>query len=160
MRSTTVADDKPVLDLHRWDIAGQLGAFEPRKGDWTDGEMSIPKHGTARRRAYDGAHRVLVLRSFRGTLTPLEVDARELSRTNAVVNRERYALYKRMLRAGDMVPALVVERIGGYLYVVDGNHRTQAAIDAKRYKLPAYLLHRVPLMEKLTRRILKARGGA
>jgi hypothetical protein len=152
---------KPTLDTHRWDLAGQLGVFEPRKGDWTDGEISIPKHGTARRRAYDRAHRVLVLRSFRGTLTPLEVDARELSRTNAVVNRERYALYKRMLRAGDTVPALVVERIGGYLYVVDGNHRTQAAIDAKRYKLPALLLEREPerrpLMDKLTRR--KTRGG-
>ena len=145
-------------DPPRADIAGQLGGFlaGTDKRDWTDGTVTIPRGRTARRVAYDRRYLEEVRTRFGGPrirLTPIRVDARKLELANAVVNRERYRMYRKMLQAGDAVPPLIVENVGGAkLRVIDGNHRTQAALDAKRYRLPALLREHLSLMEGLRTR--------
>lgn len=136
----------------RVDIAGQLGGIEGiAGGTWTDGEAHIPKGETAERARYDKRYLARVRGEFgknpRIRFRRVEVDARKLLQSNAASNRERYAMYKRMLRAGARVPPLVVKDAGGpsgdmYL-VLDGNHRRQAALDTKKHKLPALLLEYV-----------------
>ena len=129
-------------DVPRADIAGQIGSLAGAKehDDWTDGEVSIPKGNTTRRREYDKDYLARLVRSFGGPhfqLTSACLDARTLFMTNQAVNRERYDMYKRMMRAGDSVPPIIVE--ARTLNVLDGNHRTQAALDTKRFVLPALL---------------------
>ena len=148
-------------DVPRADIAGQLGGFDgaKRQLDWTDGTVSIPRGPrgrAARRAAYDKRYLAAVKERFGGPrfrLKLITVDARGLMMSNAVVNQERYGMYKRMLRAGDKVPPLVVEDISASgapsLRVIDGNHRTQAALDVKEYKLQAFLREPISLMESL-----------
>lgn len=140
----------------RVDIAGQLGSFDAApRGSWTDGTVSIPKGRTAERRRYDALYLEALRKRFGGArvrLTPIQVDPNELRMTNAAVNRERYGMYRRMLRAGDAVPPLVVENIGGrgerVLRILDGNHRTQAALDLGKRRLPALLLTRLSLFDR------------
>ena len=110
-----------TLVVPRVDIAGQLGTLEGTydrtwldQEYWTDGVVSIPKGRTTARRAYNTRYREAVIERYgspRVRLSPMWVDARCLTMTNAVVNQARYEMYKRMLREGDTVPPLVVEDV-------------------------------------------------
>ena len=140
---------KPLMpDFPRADIAGQLGNAEQKRGDWTDGRVSIPRKRSPRRAAYNADYLgALVLHYSRlgcVCFTNTTIDPRKTCPTNPIKDYERLDLYRRMLRAGDTVPPLVVEYIGEYLFVQDGNHRRQAALDTKRYRLPALLMERKP----------------
>lgn len=66
-----------------------------------------------------------------GQLRGKSVDIGQLDHfgSNRVVNQDRYNLYRRMLRAGDKIPPIVVRRNGLKYDIVDGNHRRQAALD-------------------------------
>ena len=135
---------KSTLDVPRVDIAGSLGvlAGSKRARDWTDGKMSIPRGPSLRRKQYDKQYLEAVEERFGGPnfkLSPMLVSVPLLVKTNLAVNRERYDLYKRMLSAGDDVPPIVVEPMGDAFRILDGNHRTQAAMDVNVFFLPALL---------------------
>ena len=131
-------------DFPRADIAGQLAGLAGNEGEdaWTDGAITIPRRRAARA-AYDKRYLAAVKERYEQegfVLTHIAVDARELERSNVVMNKARYEMYRQMLLSGATVPPLVVtELVGGTLRILDGNHRTQAAIDARQYSLPALL---------------------
>jgi hypothetical protein len=113
---------------------------------WTDGEVTIPAAGTTERKDYDRRYYAAVEERFGGSRVTLEritVGIGDLVLTNLVVNQARYKLYSQMLSAGDAVPVLVVEKVGGgKLRVIDGNHRAAAALEAGIQEMEAIALER------------------
>lgn len=147
-----------MLDVPRADIIGdmarrsaQFGALGAVDDDWTDGVVRIPKDGTPARDVFDLQYRAALEDRYSGprrALVPTDdVQVAALRLTNRVANPARHAMYRRMLAADARVPPILVEDVSytrdmTLLEVVDGNHRTQAALDEHVPTLPAILLVR------------------
>lgn len=57
----------------------------------------------------------------------VKVETSQLQGCNLPVNNDRLRLYERMLKAGDKLPPVVVQRAGDSYSLLDGNHRHQAS---------------------------------
>lgn len=96
--------------------------------------IRIPVAGHPSRREWDKRYieKVKATWGHMGELRGRSVDIGQLDTFgsgNPVVNQDRYNLYRRMLRAGDKLPPLVVRRNGLKFDIIDGSHRAQAALD-------------------------------
>lgn len=121
--------------LHPLATSGAVpGGTAPRPWAGKDG-LRIPRAADARRLDWElrflqlllevyglSAHQAQVVR------VPAALEAVE--HANGVKSPSRYALYRRMLAAGEPVPPILVEHRGDRWFIWDGNHRTHAARDA------------------------------
>ncbi len=89
--------------------------------------LTIPKHGTPARGRWDKAFMGRVREVFPTTgRRTIKVPVASLDQRNPPVNGARLEMYSQMA-AADKLPPIVVERRGQRWYVVDGNHRMNAA---------------------------------
>lgn len=101
---------------------------------WTDEEVYIPRQHDPRRPDWNRRYLEAVKERYwwegRNKLVAIDVEIKKAALTNSVMNKWRYKMYRRMLKAGEPLPPLVVVRDPtGHLRIVDGNHRAQAAMD-------------------------------
>lgn len=71
---------------------------------------------------------------------PKKIPLHALSPSNAPINEHRLDVYKRMYRAGDRPPPVLVAKEGRGWRVVDGNHRYHAALGSDTTHVDAYEL--------------------
>lgn len=99
-------------------------------GAYAGSAISIPKWGTKSRVEWDANYHQALARAFAGgdmaRLRPVQVPS-SVSGGNMAVNKSRLSLYKRMVKAKDRLPPVVVKRIGLNYHLLDGNHRAAAA---------------------------------
>lgn len=122
---------------------------------WSDGDtkyneegkivpkMSIPKGDGPERRAWDANYRRAIENVFgdKLTLVMASTDPEKTVNRNPIRNRDRYEMYRRMIRAGERLPPIVVRQEGpNKYYVLDGNHRWSAAQAAGVPEIEALLI--------------------
>lgn len=100
---------------------GSSGSWESKDG------LSIPKMGTAARRNWDRQFYQLSLEHHGGRGRLIEVNLEDTTPRNRAANSHRLDLYRTMARKERKLPPIVVQRHGSGWYVVDGNHRVEAA---------------------------------
>lgn len=89
--------------------------------------LQIPKLGTANRREWDRKFHALSLEHHGGQGRMIKVPVDNTVARNRVANSHRFDLYREMARKERKLPPIVVQRHGDGWYVVDGNHRVEAA---------------------------------
>lgn len=93
--------------------------------------LKIPKSKTQTRKKWDQDYMASLAYNFAGgdlkRLRPIQVPTEHNMGSNMAVNKSRLALYKRMLKAKDRLPPVVVRRNGIGFSLLDGNHRLEAA---------------------------------
>lgn len=101
---------------------GQQESWESADG------LRIPKSSSPDRKRWNQAFMEKLKSVFDVAPTTVKVPVAALIQRNPPVNRDRLDFYTNMLAAGDELPPIVVERHGpDQWYVVDGNHRMNAA---------------------------------
>lgn len=114
-----------------------------RSAGWGLDAVSIPSVDHPQRKDFDAKYHAAVAEQMANgdsrAVRPLTVKVDELEGGNSrgIVNPDRYRLYRRMLRAGDKVPPVVVQRAGDRWRLLDGTHRHIAARDEGVTELPA-----------------------
>ncbi len=105
-----------------------------RAQGWGPGTgLTIPGDAHPNRAAYDAAYHNAVAAHYangdRNAVKPLRVPVADVEPNNEVKDQDRFKLYRRMLRAGDRVPPIVVvPKPGGGYRSPDGSHRLHAAV--------------------------------
>lgn len=155
-RQTQAADSYQLPDQQNRDLVAELAAdAPPPEDDLTKGAkawkskdgVSIPAAGTPERAAWDQRFHAALVQSFANgnpqMLRPITIPTDAATGFNMAVNKDRLSLYRRMARAGEPLPPVVVRRSGQGYNLIDGNHRQEAARAAGVPELAAYEI--VPL---------------
>jgi len=116
-------DDNLVTQLFDLQKAEEMG-----QRVWhSDGnEIHIPSEMHPDRPAYDENHLNEVRKTYKMDVRPLKVGTEQLTTTLPLSNHDRHDLYRRIFRAGEHLPAIVVEKTGSGYRVLDGNHKVHA----------------------------------
>jgi 8-oxo-dGTP pyrophosphatase MutT (NUDIX family)/predicted double-glycine peptidase len=155
-RQTQAADSFQLQDHQNRDLVGKIAAqhqypqedMSKAAKSWRSKDgVSIPVAGSPERQDWDQRyHQQLVQVFAQGRpemLRPLKIPTDAASGTNMPVNKDRLNLYRRMARAGEPLPPVIVRRNGLGYTLIDGNHRQEAARQAGHTELHAYEI--VPL---------------
>lgn len=120
-------DDNLVTQLFGLKKAEELAKSDVwHSDDWGQSRLSIPSADHPDRQKYDESY-LAALRGQYGDVKPVKVGTEQLTATKDVADQSRYKLYRKMLRAGDRLPPLVVQKTASGYRVVDGNHKLHAA---------------------------------
>lgn len=115
-----------------------------KKSYWRSKDgIRIPAAGTEERQVWNGRYEQLLRDCFgsdRIQLRKTQVNVSLLEQLNTVTSPARLALYSRMIKGGDVLPPIVVQRSGNGYNIVDGNHRFEAARDTGMMLLDAFEL--------------------
>ncbi len=95
--------------------------------DWGAERVSIPGKDHPDRAKYDQAYLDSIRHHHGHGLTPTVVGTEELDHEPEVHSKTRFDLYRKMFRAGERLPPIVVQRKGKRYQVLDGNHKVHAA---------------------------------
>jgi 8-oxo-dGTP pyrophosphatase MutT (NUDIX family)/GNAT superfamily N-acetyltransferase len=152
-KQTQAADSFQLPDQHNRDLVAELGAQAPNELEkgaraWKSKDgVTIPAAGTPERAVWDQKYHAALVQSFAGgnpqALRPLTIPTDAATGSNMAVNKDRLSMYRRMARAGEPLPPVVVRRSGQGFNLIDGNHRQEAARAAGLPELAAYEI--VPL---------------
>jgi hypothetical protein len=127
---------RDARSAERYTTPKALGKDEPGAWKSTDG-LTIPKAGTRSRQDWDKAFARALTQHF-GKGKPVSVPIDTTVPRNPAKNGARLDLYSNMATAEKQLPPIVVQRYGeGQFYVLDGNHRVEAAKRAGLTHLPA-----------------------
>ncbi len=109
--------------------------------DWGTARISIPSKDHPDRPKYDQNY-AAALRGHYGTnIKPATVGTEQLEHVNEVHSKPRYDLYRKMVREGDRLPPIVLQRLPANRYkVLDGNHKVHASRAEGGGKLDAYVV--------------------
>ncbi|WNM70333.1 NUDIX hydrolase [Myxococcus phage Mx1] len=139
MQSKKVAAElkNPLEKSEQWLAKATRQKFVSKDG------IVIPAWGTPARKEYDQRYLQTMDEIFGSgvgkTLRPLKVRLDQISSgSNMAVNKDRSALYDRMVQAGDRLPPVVVRRTGKSFHLTDGNHREASARKGKLAELDAF----------------------
>lgn len=107
--------------------------------------LTIPAVGAPTRKQYERNFQQALANHFAdgnvNALKPATVHIDTIDTLNPVYNQHRYDLYRRIYRAGDQPPRILLRPTGNGRYIaVDGNHRTIAARALGIKKMRAYIL--------------------
>lgn len=97
---------------------------------WTEGELVLPRAGDPARFEFDEriVDSMLLSVPYFETLAAVVVPvARAVAAGQGKVHDRRVDLYRLILRAGEPVPPILVERAGEQWRVLDGSNRVEAA---------------------------------
>lgn len=94
--------------------------------DWGNKRITIPSMEHPDRPNYDKGYGEALTAHY-GALRPVKVTTDQLVPKNDVHDKSRYNLYRKMYRAGETLPPMVVKRNSSGLYdILDGNHKYHA----------------------------------
>jgi hypothetical protein len=120
----------------RYTTPKALGKKDPTSWQSADG-LSIPRAGTGARSSWDKNFSQALTQHF-GKGKPTVVALDSTVPRNPAKNGARVDLYQNMASKEQKLPPIVVQRYGeGQFYVLDGNHRVEAAKRAGLTHLPA-----------------------
>lgn len=95
--------------------------------DWGNKRISIPSIEHPDRPTYDKNYRAALDAHYGAGLKPIKVTTENCHPKNEVYDTSRYNLYRKMYRAGDRLPPMVVKRNpAGHYDILDGNHKFHA----------------------------------
>jgi 8-oxo-dGTP pyrophosphatase MutT (NUDIX family) len=123
-----------LLGLQDGEVEEPMAKADPHfveRNPYSGSAIKIPKYGTRTRKKWDAQYLTDLATSFAGgdvgRLRPIQIPTDQNLGSNMAVNKSRLALYKRMLKAKDRLPPVVVKRVGMGYHLLDGNHRLEAA---------------------------------
>lgn len=117
--------------------------LEKDANQWESADgLTIPRHGSPARRRWNSAFLARVRQVFPVGQKTIRVPIADLDQRNPPLNGARYDLYHRMATQDKLPPIVVQRQNDGRWYVVDGNHRMNAARDAGLTHLEALEMKR------------------
>lgn len=147
-----------LFEMKKHEDEAPAGTKPPKvyhSDDWGAARISIPSKDHPDRPKYD--HNYLsALRGHYGTnLKPATVGTEDLEHMNEVHSKPRYDLYRKMVREGDRLPPIVLQKKPGNKYLVlDGNHKVHATRAEGGGKLDAFVV--ADYMTKAEEELMKA----
>jgi 8-oxo-dGTP pyrophosphatase MutT (NUDIX family) len=124
--------------------------------DWGTARVSIPSMEHPDRPRYDANYTAALKDHYGPFIKPVKVATDQLIPQNEVHDKSRYNLYRKMYRAGEKLPPLVVRKskTPGAYEILDGNHKYHAVKAEGGGKLDAYELN--DGLSKAEQRLVKA----
>lgn len=122
---------------------------DPSQGSWLSQDgLVIPRVGSASRAEWDTKFEEQVRSAFGNKLERVRIPIDSMVQRNPPVNGARLQLYSDMVDGGDTLPPVVVQKLAGdQYYLLDGNHRYNAA-KGKLTHLDAFQASGMPSKKK------------